>query len=168
MPTGIPTVPGRFGAMSISSRKRASNGTGASDTGSMITAPWTPMPLCPTSTIPLSGTRRPEPGLRRIWKARTNRAPAHLGRPVQSPVRLTASYAWTRTDTTCGGGIDPRYTDEVAPHAFKTALTYQDSRWTNSLLFQAAWGRDKGWYTGNAYTWTPISTTGSTAAGAPG
>ena len=65
---------------------------------------------------------------------------------------LTASYAWTRTDTTCGGGIDPRYTDEVAPHAFKTALTYQDSRWTNSLLFQAAWGRDKGWYTGNAYT----------------
>lgn len=58
---------------------------------------------------------------------------------------LTASYAWTRTDTTCGGGIDPRYTDEVAPHAFKTALTYQDSRWTNSLLFQAAWGRDKGW-----------------------
>ena len=65
---------------------------------------------------------------------------------------LTASYAWTRTDTTCGGGIDPRYTDEGAPHAFKTALTYQDSRWTNSLLFQAAWGRDKGWYTGNAYT----------------
>ena len=40
----------------------------------------------------------------------------------------------------------------MAPHAFKTALTYQDSRWTNSLLFQAAWGRDKGWYTGNAYT----------------
>ena len=28
---------------------------------------------------------------------------------------LTASYAWTLTDTTYGGGIDPQYTDEVAP-----------------------------------------------------
>ena len=65
---------------------------------------------------------------------------------------LTASYAWTRTDTTYGSGIEARYTDEVAPHAIKAALTYKDRRWTNSLLFQAGWGRDKGWYTGNAFT----------------
>ena len=65
---------------------------------------------------------------------------------------LSASYAWTRTDTTYGNGIDPAYTDEVAPHTFKTALTYKDSRWANSILFTAEWGRDKGWYTGNVYT----------------
>ena len=65
---------------------------------------------------------------------------------------LTASYAWTRTDTTYGSGIDPQYTDEAVPHAVKAALTYRDKRWTNSLLFQAAWGRDKSWYTGNAFT----------------
>ena len=68
-----------------------------------------------------------------------------------SKYAMTASYAWTRTDTTYGKEIDPAYTDEVAPHSFKTSLTYHDSRWTNSLLFTAEWGRDKKWYTGNAY-----------------
>ena len=65
---------------------------------------------------------------------------------------LSASYAWTRTDTTYGGDIDPQYTDEVAPHTFKTGLTYKDARWTNSLLFVSQWGRDRGWYTGNSHT----------------